>query len=85
MGSLHQGDSKFGITAGVQCPCYSLLAICWSKIQDRRIWKKDNLDHVFNEGDQLYKSLSAIDLLSLNDVPHTMKLFNMEININFLH
>ena len=85
MGSLHQGDSKFGTTAGVQCACYLLLVICWSKIQDHRVWKKDDLDNVFNEGDQLHKSLSAIDILSLNDVPHTVKLFNMDININFLH
>ena len=85
MGSFHQGDNRFGATAGVQCACNSLLALCWSKIYDCRIWRKDDLDHVLNEGDQLYKSLNTIDLLSVDDLPYTVELFNMDININFLH
>ena len=35
--------------------------------------------------DQFYKSLNTIDLLSVDDLPHTVKLLNMDININFLH
>ena len=85
MGSFHQGDTRFGATAGVQCACNSLLALCWSKIRDCRIWQKNDLDHVLNEGGQRYKSLNTIDLLSVDYLPHTVKLFNLEININFLH
>ena len=81
--TFHRGDTRFGATAGVQCACNSLLALRWSKIRDCRIWRKDDLDHVLNEGDQLYKSLSTIDLLLVEDLSRTLKLLNMDININF--
>ena len=55
LSSFHQDDTRFGATAGVQYAYNSLLAHCWSKIRDYRIWQKDDLDHVLNEGDQLYK------------------------------
>ena len=86
MGSFHEGGTRFGATAGAQCAFNSSLALCWSNIHDCRIWQKDDLNHVLNEGDQLYKSLNTINLLSVDDLPHnTVKLFNMDININFLH
>ena len=28
-GSYHQGDPRFGKTAGVHCACNSLYALCW--------------------------------------------------------
>ena len=32
-GSYHQGDSRFGNTAGSQCMCNAFWAICYSKIK----------------------------------------------------
>ena len=32
-GSFHQGDPKFGQTAGIQCACNSLFSLCWSSIK----------------------------------------------------
>ena len=32
-GLYHQGDQRFGNTAGVQCACNSLYALCWSQIK----------------------------------------------------
>ena len=43
------------------------------------------MDYVFSEGDQSYKSPNTINLLSVDDLPHTAQLFNMGININSLH
>ena len=83
LGSFRQGDTRFGATAVVQCACNSLLVLCCSKIRDCRIWQKDDLDHVLNEGNQFYKSLNTINLLSVDDLPHTAKLFKMEIGIIF--
>ena len=83
LGSCHYGDTRFGATAGVPCACNSLLVLCCSKIRDCRIWQKDDLDHVLNEGNQFYKSLNTINLLSVDDLPHTAKLFKMEIGIIF--
>ena len=85
LGSFHQGDTRFGATVGVQCTSNSLLALRWSKIRDCIIWRKDDLDHVLNEGDQLYKSLNTTYLLLVDDLSRTLKLFNMDISIKFLH
>ena len=83
LGSFYQGDSRSGATAVIQCVCNSLLALCCVKIRDCRIWQKDDLDHVLNEGNHFYKSLNTINLLSVDDLPHTAKLFKMEIGIIF--
>ena len=80
LGSFHEGDTRCGATERVQCACNSLLVLCWSKIHDCRIWRKNDLDHVLNEGHQFYKSLNTINSLSVDDLPHTAKLFNMNIN-----
>ena len=32
-GSFHQGHLKFGHTAGMQCACNSLFALCWSTVK----------------------------------------------------
>ena len=37
-GSFHQGHPKFGHTAGVQCACNSLYALCWSTVKRVTVW-----------------------------------------------
>ena len=40
-GSIHQGRPKFGLTAGVQCSCNALFAICGPTVrkhQYRNLW-----------------------------------------------
>ena len=32
-GSFHQGDARFGTTAGIQCACNSLFALCFSQVK----------------------------------------------------
>ena len=51
-GSFHQGDIKFGQTAGIQCARNSLFAIAWSTVRKVRIWNGLDLDNVLNNGDQ---------------------------------
>ena len=38
MGSFHQGDAKFGLTAGIQCACNSLYVLCWSHVKKVYRW-----------------------------------------------
>ena len=33
MGSFHQGNTRFGLTAGIQRACNSLYALCWSHVK----------------------------------------------------
>ena len=68
-GSFHQGDPKFGYTAGVQCACNSLFAICWSIVKRVTVWSTYDLDYILENGDSMYKSLNTDKILSLDDLP----------------
>ena len=58
LGSYHQGDSRFGATAGVQRACNLLFALCWSVIRNFCQWHTFDLDSVLCEGDSNYKQLN---------------------------
>ena len=77
-GSFHQGDPKFGQTAGIQCACNSLFSLCWSSIKRVTVWTTYDLDYVLESGDQLYKSLKINNMLSVDDLPRNVK---VEYNI----
>ena len=72
-GSFHQGDPKFGQTAGIQCACNSLFSLCWSSIKRVTVWTTCDLDYVLESGDQLYKSLNINNMLSVDDLPRNVK------------
>ena len=76
-GSFHQGDVKFGDTAGKQCACITLFSIAWSKIRRVGLWTSGDLDHIVTQGDKLYKHLETDNLLTVDDLPH---LVNLEYN-----
>ena len=40
LGSFHQGLTKFGATAGIQCACIALHSICFSIVKKVSKWKK---------------------------------------------
>ena len=69
LGTFHQSDTKFGNTAGTQCSCISLYAICFSVIKNISIWKSYDLDYILVNGDSLYKLLAIRGLLSAGDLP----------------
>ena len=45
-GNFHQGDHRFGITAGTQCVCNSLFSISWSTIRRTALWNTLDLDFI---------------------------------------
>ena len=79
-GSFHQGNPIFGRTAGVQCACNSLFALCWSQAKTVSRW----LNHVLTEGDLLYKSLNVVDMLKADDLPRSIVMCNIECPVDFL-
>ena len=83
-GSYHQGNKRFGNTAGVQCACNSLYALCWSQIKKVNSWNTSDLDHILTEGDKLYKTLNTFDMLSVDDLPHFVKMYDQNVQIEFL-
>ena len=83
-GSYHQGDQRFGNTAGVQCACNSLYTLCWSQIKKVNSWNTSDLDHILTEGDKLYKTLNTFDMLSVDDLPRFVKMYDQNVQIEFL-
>ena len=73
LGSYHQGDSRFGATAGVQCACNSLFALCWSVIRNVCQCNTFNLDYVLSEGDSNYKQLNTLSLLAADELPNVVQ------------
>ena len=64
-GSFHQGNSKFGETAGMQCSCSSILSICYSKFRKISLWKYHDLDFILNEADKNFKQLGFTRVFTL--------------------
>eukprot|EP00111_Clytia_hemisphaerica_P022200 TCONS_00065248-protein len=56
-GSFHQGNSKFGETAGIQCSSNCFFAICYAQLRKLSLWKTRDLDYVLNQGDLNFKNL----------------------------
>ena len=54
--SFHQGNLMFGETAGIQCACNALFAICYTKIKSMGCWKSCDLDFILIKGDEIYKA-----------------------------
>ena len=83
LGSFNQGDVvRFGETAGTQCACNSLLAICWASIKRVSLWKTWDLDNVLDLGDILYKNIGGIQRsLSLEELPDNVELYGHHIQV----
>ena len=80
--SYHQGDiSMFGETAGRQCLCNSIYAIVWSMLKTIGTWNEQDLNHILNEGDKLYKAKNTCNFLSTDDLPKSIKLNEAEFNV----
>ena len=85
-GSFHQGNSQlFGETAGIQCARNALYALCWTHIKQIFHWvRRGDLDHILVEEDNLYKSLHTSDMLSVDQLPAFVKMYNHDIPVQYL-
>ena len=83
-GSFHQGNPKFGNTAGIQCTCNSLFAICWSVIKRVTLWTTSDLDYILENGDSMYKSLNTDNILNVDDLPHNISVEGYMLTVTML-
>ncbi len=58
-GTFHQGNAMFSETAGRQCSCCYLVAICFSLIKGPAQWDKIDLDIIIKKWDEVYKSINT--------------------------
>ena len=84
-GSFYQGNSQlFGVTAGIQCACNALYALCWTQIKQIFHWVRRDLDQILVEEDNLYKSLHTSDMPSVDQLPAFVKMYNHDIPVQYL-
>ena len=84
-GSFNQGNiSLFGETAGHQWGCNAMFSICWSLIRKISCWTHRDLDHILNEGDNLYKSLNKESFFSVDDLPRQIYIFRYIVNLEMI-
>ena len=83
-GSFHQGNPKFGHTAGIQCACNSLYALCWSAIKRVAVWTTSDLDYVLENGDILFKGLNTDMALNVDELPGNVHIEGCSLNVILL-
>ena len=83
--SFHQGEKRFGETAGMQCACKVLTALCWSVIRKNSIWRTSDLDYILESEERVYKNLGRFGLLSLDELPSEISVTDVYacFNINY--
>ena len=69
LGTFHQGNPKYGTTAGIQCTSNAFIAICFSVVKRVSIWKSFDLDYILDQGDKLMKLLEARGALCIGQLP----------------
>ena len=82
-GSFHQGDSRFGYSAGIQCSCNTLVSICYSKFRYPTLWKSQDLDYILTEGDSNFKRLRFTESPFLDQFPKKVFVDDQECGIEF--
>ena len=83
-GSFHQGNEKFGLTAGRQCTCCALFSVVFSTVKNPGNWNCADVNYVVDHGDQVYKDLNSTAYLMLNELPNSVSIMNLNFLINFL-
>ena len=71
LGSYHQGESRFGSTAGMECSCIALFAL----------WKSHDIDHSFNV-DNAYKMLVLSMYLTFDNIPAIIELYGHMFDVH---
>ena len=49
-GSFHQGDQRFGITAGLQCSINCVVATAYMTVKQIGRWNQSDLDYIWKRG-----------------------------------
>jgi len=83
-GSFHQGDERFGESAGKQCTCCSLYSIAFSRVKNPGNWDIFDLDYVLEQGDKIYKGLNKDNYLMFSELPREIHIFETTMNLEFL-
>lgn len=84
LGNFHQGNSKYGESAGTQCVANALYSIVWSTLHKVSLWTNWDLDYILDNGDILYKSLNVSGAIAFDQLPETIFIEGIRLCITFL-
>ena len=48
------------------------------------LWNTSDLDHILTKEDKLYRTLNTFDMLSVDDLPRFVKMYDQNVQIEFL-
>ena len=71
-------------TAGIQCSCNALYAICFSMVKKVSVWKSYDLDYILEKGDKTFKLLGISRPLFMSELPHNIMIENNVIEVDML-
>ena len=71
-------------TAGIQCACNSLYALCWSTIKRVSVWTTSDLDYVLENGNSLFKSINTNMALNVDDLPANVNIEDCSLDVILL-
>jgi len=83
-GSYHQGDERFGDSAGKQCTCCALFSVIFTLMKSPGHWNFNDLDFIVEKGDSIYKNLNVNRYLMFSELPRETSIFNSIITINYM-
>ena len=82
--SHHQGSERYGSSRGIQCSCMALIAVYWTLLKRISLWKTAYLDCILQKGDDLFKKLNLMRILSVDDLPQNCKIEDVSLNLDYL-
>ena len=65
----HQGNFKFGESAGKQCTSNAYISFILSVIKNINLWKSLYLDDILKQGDRIFKWVGVSQLLVMDELP----------------
>ena len=70
-------------TRGIQCSCISLYGICFSVFKSVSRWNINDLEYIVEKGDLLYKMQNTTQFLCCPELPRSVMVESVCLNINF--
>ena len=75
-GSIHQGNQRFGFTAGRQCTCNALSSVAFTLIKSQGTWNSKDMDFILENGDMIYKNLNIEGYVAMDELPQQFRFKN---------
>ena len=80
LASHHQGHSRYGDSAGMQCTIIAYFSIIYSAVKRVGLWKSLDLDIILAQGDELFQSVRINEPLAVDELPLTFSFEGHDIS-----